>query len=105
ANAIGAVVGQISMRVSGQITSQGEGQFRVHFETGPQDFTNQDAAVTALESHLSEQAMAGARDAGAQGIRVRMDHDIRTAKIESRDVFIEAELTAVASGRPRIAVG
>ncbi len=105
ANAIGAVVGQISMRVSGQVTSQGEGQFRVHFETGPQDFTNQDAAVNALEAHLSEQAMSGAREAGAQGIRVRMDHDIRTAKIESRDVFIEAELTAVASGRPRIATG
>jgi len=105
ANAIGAVVGQISMRVSGQITSQGEGQFRVHFETGPQDFITQDAAVRALEAHLSAQAMAGARDAGAQGIRVRMDRDIRTAKIENRDVFIEAELTAVASGRPRIAVG
>ena len=105
ANAIGAVVGQISMRVSGQITSQGEGQFRVHFETGPQGFTTQDDAVSALEAYLSAQAMAGARDAGAQGIRVRMDYDIRTAKIENRDVFIEAELTAVASGRPRIAVG
>jgi len=105
ANAIGAVVGQISMRVSGQVTSQGEGQFRVHFETGPQNFTDQEAAVSALEAHLSAQAMSGARDAGAQGIRVRMDRDIRTAKIENRDVFIEAELTAVASGRPRIAVG
>jgi len=105
ANAIGAVVGQISMRVSGQITSQGEGRFRVHFETGPQDFTTQDAAVTALEEQLSTQAMSGARDAGAQGIRVRMDRDIRVAQVESREVFIEAELTAVASGRPRIAVG
>lgn len=105
ANAIGAVVGQISMRVSGQITSQGEGRFRVHFETGPQDFTTQDAAVTALEEQLSTLAMSGACDAGAQGIRVRMDHDIRVAQVESREVFIEAELTAVASGRPRIAVG
>ena len=105
ANAIGAVVGQISMRASGQITSPGEGQFRVHFEAGPQDYTDQDIAVAALEAHLKEQAMSGARDAGAQGIRVRMDHDIRMAKVESRDVFIEAELTAIASGRPRIAVG
>ncbi len=105
ANAIGAVVGQISMRVSGQITSPGEGQFRVHFEAGPQDFIDQDVAVEALETHLSEQAVSGARDAGAQGIRVRMAHDIRMAKVENRDVFIEAELTAIASGRPRIAVG
>lgn len=105
ANAIGAVVGQISMRVSGQITSPGEGQFRVHFETGPHDYTRQDDAIRALEEHLSAQAMTGARDAGAQGIRVRVERDIRMAKVESREVFIEAEMTAIASGRPRIAVG
>ncbi len=105
ANAIGAVVGQISMRVSGQITSPGEGQFRVHFETGPQDYTRQDDAIRALEEHLSAQAMTGAREAGAQGIRVRVERDMRMAKVESREVFIEAELTAIASGRPRIAVG
>jgi hypothetical protein len=58
-----------------------------------------------LEEQLSMLAMSGASDAGAQGIRVRMDHDIRVAQVESREVFIEAELTAVASGRPRTAVG
>jgi N-methylhydantoinase A/oxoprolinase/acetone carboxylase beta subunit len=105
ANAIGAVVGQISMRCAGQITAQGEGCFRVHFETGPKDFTTQELAVDALEHHLSAQAMQGAKDAGAQGIRVRMKRDIRTALVESRQVFVEAELTAIASGRPRIAVG
>jgi N-methylhydantoinase A/oxoprolinase/acetone carboxylase beta subunit len=105
ANAIGAVVGQISMRAAGQITSQGEGVFRVHFETGPQDFTTQDEAVDALETVLKDQAMAGAKAAGAQGIRLRMERNIRTAKVESREVFVEAELTAIASGRPRIAVG
>ncbi|MBL4749547.1 MAG: hydantoinase/oxoprolinase family protein [Amylibacter sp.] len=105
ANAIGAVVGQISMRAAGQITSQGEGIFRVHFETGPQDFTTQSEAVEALETVLKDQAMAGAKAAGAQSIRLRMERDIRTAKVESREVFVEAELTAIASGRPRIAVG
>ena len=105
ANAIGAVVGQISMRAAGQITSQGEGIFRVHFETGPQDFTTQDEAVDALEAVLKDQAMTGAKAAGAQGIRLRMERDIRTAKVENREVFVEAELTAIASGRPRIAVG
>lgn len=105
ANAIGAVVGQISMRCAGQITAQGEGCFRVHFETGPKDFSTQDEAMIALETHLSDQAVQGARDAGAQGIRVRMKRDVRIAKVESRQVFVEAELTAIASGRPRIAVG
>jgi N-methylhydantoinase A/oxoprolinase/acetone carboxylase beta subunit len=105
ANAIGAVVGQISMRCSGQITAQGEGCFRVHFETGPQDYISQEMAVFALEEHLSDQAVSGAKEAGAQGIRVRMKLDIRTAEVEGRPVFVEAELTAIASGRPRIAVG
>ncbi len=105
ANAIGAVVGQISMRVAGQITAQGEGRFRVHFESGPQDFTTQSAALDALETHLREQAIAGARKAGAEGVQVRMKRDIRTASVEARDVFVEAELTAIASGRPRITLG
>ncbi len=105
ANAIGAVVGQISMRVAGQVTAQGEGRFRVHFESGPQDFTTQANAFAALEEILSDQAMAGAKAAGAHGIRLRMKRNVRTALVEGREVFVEAELTAIASGRPRIALG
>ncbi len=105
ANAIGAVVGQISMRCSGQITSPVEGSFRVHFETGPVDYLNQEEAVGALEVHLSAQAMNGAKEAGAVGITMRINRDIRTANVENRTVFVEADITAIASGRPRIAVG
>jgi N-methylhydantoinase A/oxoprolinase/acetone carboxylase beta subunit len=105
ANAIGAVVGQISMRVAGQITAQGEGCFRVYFDSGPQDFATQTQAVKSLEQTLSDQAMAGAKAAGAVGIRVRMEHDIRTVSVKDREVFVEAELTVIASGRPRIALG
>ena len=104
ANAIGAVVGQISMRVSAQITAQGEGRFRVHFETGPEDFTSEEKAIEVLEEHLSAEAMSGAKAAGAQGIRIRTIRDIRTAEVEGHPVFVEAELTAIASGRPRIAI-
>jgi len=105
ANAIGAVVGQISMRVSGQITAQGEGRYRVHFETGPEDFANQELAVTTLEKRLEAEALAGAKAAGAQGIQLRFERDLKTAQVEDRRVFVEADITAIASGRPRVALG
>jgi N-methylhydantoinase A/oxoprolinase/acetone carboxylase beta subunit len=54
ANAIGAVVGQVSMRKSGQVTSAGENRFRVHFVDGPQEFDDQDTALAALETYLCE---------------------------------------------------
>jgi N-methylhydantoinase A/oxoprolinase/acetone carboxylase beta subunit len=103
ANAIGAVVGQISMRKSGQVTSAGEGRYRVHFPEGPQDYNNQDAALCDLETFLSDAAHADALASGAEGIRVRVEKDIRTANIEGKHVFVEADFTAIATGRPRIA--
>ena len=105
ANAIGAVVGQVSMRVSAQVTSQGEGRYRVHFETGPEDFASEEDALSNLEARLKDEALSGAKDAGAEGIRVRFDRDVKTAEVEGRKVFVEAEITAIASGRPRIALG
>ena len=104
ANAIGAVVGQISMRKSGQITSAGEGRFRVHFPDGPEDFGKLDAAISALATHLGDLAASDARASGAEGVRVRVERDMRMATIEGKEVFVEADLTAVATGRPRIAV-
>ena len=103
ANAIGAVVGQISMRRSGQITSAGEGRYRVHFADGPKDYADQDLALSDLETYLSEQAHTDAVSSGAQGIRIRVEKDMRTANIEGKHVFVEADVTAIATGRPRIA--
>lgn len=103
ANAIGAVVGQVSMRKSGLITSAGENRYRVHFHDGPEDFTELEAALSALETHLSTAALADAKASGAEGIRVRTENTMRNASVEGRNVFVEAEITAIASGRPRIA--
>lgn len=102
ANAIGAVVGQISMRETGQVTSVGEGRFRVHFPDGPQDFNNQDVALNSLEDFLVSCAKNKAEQSGAEGIQMRVEKDIRTANIEGKAMFVEAELSVVASGRPRI---
>jgi len=105
ANAIGAVVGRVTMRRSGTVTSPGEGRFRLHLDSGPQDFADAEAALSTLEGLLREDAVAQAEAAGAADIQVRITRDIRTAGVEGREVFIEADVLVEASGRPRVAVG
>ncbi len=105
ANAIGAVVGRLTLRRSGTVTSPTEGRYRVHLEDGPQDFGASDEALALLERVLRAEAEGAVRDAGAEDIRVVVDRDIRTARVEERDVFVEAMLTVEASGRPRVATG
>ncbi len=105
ANAIGAVVGRVTLRRAGAVTSPSEGRYRVHLEEGPRDFSTAGEALDVLEAALRAEAERGVRQAGAEDIRVSVDRDIRTARVESQDVFVEARLTVEASGRPRVAVG
>ena len=103
ANAIGAVVGQVSQRATGLVTSPGEGRFTVHLAEGLQLFKDRDAALDALEAHLVAEASDRARSAGAEDLRVTVSRDIREADVEGRAMFIEATVSATASGRPRVA--
>jgi hypothetical protein len=103
ANAIGAVVGRVTMRRQGTVTSPSEGLYRVHFETGPEDYADSDKALDALETHLLNQAKIDAEESGAQDIHLHAERDVKTAQAEAREVFIEAVITVEASGRPRIA--
>jgi N-methylhydantoinase A/oxoprolinase/acetone carboxylase beta subunit len=105
ANAIGAVVGRVTMRRSGTVTSPNEGRFRVHLEAGPEDFVDSETAMKRLEAVLTELAVADAHEAGAQDIQMLVDRDIRKAEAEAREVFIEATITVEAAGRPRVADG
>ncbi len=105
ANAIGAVVGRVTMRESGTVTSPSEGKFRVHLDSGPQDFGDQQSALSRLEEVLRHKALSDAQLAGAADIQVSVNHDIRTAGVEGREVFIEAIITVEATGRPRVASG
>lgn len=105
ANAIGAVVGRVTMRRGGTVTSPSEGRFRVHLEAGPEDFASAEEALEALEAALGSEARAAAEAAGAEDIHVHIERDIRTAEVEGQQVFVEAALTAEASGRPRVAAG
>jgi N-methylhydantoinase A/oxoprolinase/acetone carboxylase beta subunit len=103
ANAIGAVVGQVSQRASAILTSPGEGRYTAHLPGGLQHFNDRDTALAALESALITEATTRARAAGAEDLRVTTTRDIREAEIEGRPMFIEATVTATASGRPRVA--
>ena len=103
ANAIGAVVGQISQRASALISSPGEGRFTAHLPDGLQHFTDRETAFAAVEATLIASATTLAHAAGAQDVRITTARDIREAAIEGRVMFIEATITATASGRPRVA--
>ncbi|WP_323775663.1 hydantoinase/oxoprolinase family protein [Leisingera sp.] len=105
ANAIGAVVGRITMRRSGTVTVPAEGKFRVHLESGPVDYQASGEALNALEAALAAEARGAAEEAGAKDIHVHVERDIRTAQVEAREVFVEGTLTVEASGRPRVAHG
>ena len=103
ANAIGAVVGQVSQRATGLVTSPGEGRFVAHFASGLAKFTDKEAALAAMEDRLTAEATARARAAGAEDLRISTTRDISEATVEGRAMFIQATLTATASGRPRVA--
>ncbi len=105
ANAVGAVVGRITMRKTGTVTSPAEGRFRVHGEAGPEDFSTSEAALQKLEGDLRVAAETEARASGAGALQITVTRDLKHSAVEGRDVFIEASLTVEASGRPRIAHG
>lgn len=105
ANAIGAVVGRVTMREIGTVTAPSEGMFRVHVDTGPQDFGDAEKAMAMLEEILRERSVAAAHAAGAIDIQINVIRDVRSAGVEGREVFIEADITVEAAGRPRVAEG
>lgn len=104
ANALGAVAGQVRIRVSARVSQPSEGLFRVDGEGGLKDYTNEDAALAEAEGRVRSAAEARAREAGASEAEIEVIRDIRTSMIEGRRLFIEADIAATASGRPRIAV-
>ncbi|MFN4192510.1 MAG: hydantoinase/oxoprolinase N-terminal domain-containing protein [Tabrizicola sp.] len=103
ANAIGAVAGQVSQRATGIVTSPAEGRFVAHLAEGLQTFSSAKAALAALETALVAEASDRARAAGAVDLRIAVDRAVKEVEIEGRQMFIEARITATASGRPRVA--
>ncbi len=102
ANAIGAVVGRVTIRCRGTVTSPAEGRYRVHFDTGPRDFGVAEEAMAALQSALEEKTRAEAEAAGAGDVALRVRREVKRVRAEERDMFLEAQIIVEASGRPRM---
>ncbi|MEX0282057.1 MAG: hydantoinase/oxoprolinase N-terminal domain-containing protein [Arenibacterium sp.] len=105
ANAIGAVVGRVTVRRTGSVTSPAEGRYRVHLETGPEDFGTVDDALERLDAVLREDARSAALQAGADDVQISASREVKSARAEAREIFVEALVTIEASGRARVASG
>jgi len=105
ANAIGAVVGQVAMHATGTVTSPGPGMFAVHLPDGNRQFASAAEALEVLEAALTEEAVARAKEAGVEEVRLSRERDVREVDVEGQSMFIEARVKVTAQGRPRIAVG
>ena len=105
ANAVGAVVGRISIRAAGTITKPDEGRFRVFAGTNPRDFSDLEAAVEHARSMLEGQARHRAIEAGAREVDLSFERRDNVVTVEGRETLVESTVTAVASGRPRFSAG
>ena len=103
ANAIGAVVGQVSQKATGIVTSPSEGRYVTHLPDGLQTFTSAEAALDALQAALTAEATTRAKQAGAEDLRITVARDLREVDIEGRKMFVEASVSVTAAGRPRVA--
>ncbi len=102
ASAIGAVVGRVTMRASGTVSSPNEGQYRVHLPETLLDFTDEETAISTLEANLRERAEADAKASGVEDVEVEITRNIRKAEVEGKDIFVEAQVCVTGTGRPRI---
>lgn len=103
ANALGAVVGQVRVTAEARVSQPKEGLFRFNGAYGVKDFTSEAAALDAAEAEVRHLAAERASAAGADAVEVTVTSDIRTSTVEGQRMFIEADIVAAASGRPRIA--
>lgn len=103
ANALGAVVGQVRVSAEARVSQPKEGLFRLNGAHGVKDFLTEVLALDAAEAEVRVLASERALAAGADAVEVSVLRDIRTSTIEGQRMFIEADVIATASGRPRIA--
>ncbi|MEI5680089.1 MULTISPECIES: hydantoinase/oxoprolinase family protein [unclassified Mesorhizobium] len=104
ANALGAVVGQVRVSVEARVSQPKEGLFRVTSGDQVRDFLNENDAVLAAETDIRAIAAGRAKDAGTDAAEIEIIREFRTSTVEGQRMFIEAQIMAVATGRPRIAV-
>jgi N-methylhydantoinase A/oxoprolinase/acetone carboxylase beta subunit len=105
ANAVGAVLGQVSQRIHITVTQPVRGTFRVYTKAGPKDFAGVEAAITHAKERAATEATENALSAGADGVQVAFSQTDNTVNNDiDGNMFFEAIVTATASGAPRMRV-
>ena len=102
ANAVGAVVGEVRVSVTASIEAPREDRFRVTVGGSVQDFGAESEAVAFAQTEAEKLAMAKAEEAGAEDAHVDVLTLVNEAFIEGLRKFVDASVTAVATGRPRL---
>ena len=101
ANAVGAVLGQVSQRVHLTVSQPVRGVYRVFARSGPCDFSTVAAAIAHAQGLASAEAMHHALEAGAAHATVALSQrDNQVHNDIDGDMFFEARVTATASGPP-----
>ena len=101
ANAVGAVLGQVSQRVHVLVSQPVRGVYRVFAKCGPRDFDNVAAAVAHAQELAAAEAMTRAIEAGAVSASVVLSQlDNKVTNDIDGDMFFDARVTATASGAP-----
>ena len=103
ANAFGAVMGSVLQRAHVTVTQPRHGRFIVHADREPETFRELAAALARAEELATGLARRLALEAGAADCEVRVEradnhvhHDI------DGDLFLEARVSATATGRPAL---
>lgn len=102
ANAIGAVVGHVSIKAVAHISVLGPDRFHIIVGDEIKTITGEAEALGFAREKAEETARLQARLAGAGHVECALDEDIRVTENDGQRIFVEATLTVTARGRPRI---
>ena len=108
ANAVGAVVGQVRVRVEAEIQETGDGVFHISgadLDLSQNRFTQEEAALEAAEAAclVAVRTKAFAAGAGTSDLDIRIERDVKAVPLDDQRKFIAATVSATATGRPQLA--
>ena len=88
--------------VTASIEAPSEDRFRVTVGETVQDFGAENAAIAFARAEAEKLALAKAEEAGAEDAHVEASTQVNEALIEGLRKFVDASVTAIATGRPRL---
>ena len=100
ANAIGAVVGHVQINAVVTISCPSADRFRVHLESGPQNFVELAEAIACAEESLRREVKCRAAANGVQSIEITLREDRQTVAVGGAELLLGMTVSAAGIGRP-----